>query len=62
MTKEDGTRVVKVKVVCESDKPTEIYSFADKNYRPVADSIEALNRGCECLVKAAINSNQHVVH
>ena len=40
-TKEDGTRVVKVKVVCEGDKPTEIYSFADKNSRPVADSIEA---------------------
>lgn len=55
-TKEDGTRVVRVKVVCDGKKPTEIYSFVDKNSPWVADSTEALNRGCQCLVQATINS------
>ena len=48
---ENGMRVLKVKVVCEGVDATEIY-----NNKKEKDTLNALNRDCECIVIATVKS------
>ena len=54
-TDDEGNAFITVKVVCEGDHCTKIHTKESQDAPVEVGTIESLNRGCECYVRAVIN-------